>query len=48
MILGTFRLHNNQITYTVIEKDVVHKLFGFPVFKHAGKLTDEDWNRIIS
>lgn len=48
LILGTFQLHNNQVTYTVIEKDVVHKLFGFPVLKHAGMVTPDDLKHIIS
>jgi hypothetical protein len=48
LILGTFRIIDDEITYTDIEKDVVHRLFGFPVLTHAGKLTDDDWKRIIS
>ena len=48
LILGTFRIVDDKITYILIEKGVVHKLFGFPVLTHAGKLTDDDWNRIIS
>jgi hypothetical protein len=46
--LGTYRIVDDKITYTDIEKGVVHRLFGFPVLTHAGKLTDEDWKLIIS
>lgn len=48
LILGTYRIVDDKITYTDIEKGVVHRLFGFPVLAHAGKLTDEDWKLIIS
>lgn len=48
LILGTYRIIDDKITYTDIEKGVVHKLFGFPILTHAGKLTDDDWKRIIS
>lgn len=48
LILGTYRIIDDKITYTDIEKGVVHKLFGFPILTHAGKLTADDWKRIIS
>lgn len=48
LVLGTYRVVDSRIIYTNIEKDVVHKLFGFPIFKHAGSLTPSDLNQIIS
>lgn len=48
LILGTYRMVDDKIMYTDIEKCVVHRLFGFPVLIHAGKLTDEDWKLLIS
>ena len=48
LILGTFHTVDDKITYTEIEKVVVYKLFGFPVLTHSCKITDEDWNLIIS
>ena len=48
LILGTFKIDNDKIVYTVVEKDVVHKLFGFPVLVHSEPLTSDDWDLIIS
>lgn len=48
LILGTFKIENDRIVYTVVEKDVVHKLFGFPVLVHSEPLNADDWHHIIS
>lgn len=48
LILGTFKIDNDKIIYKVVEKDVVHKLFGFPVLVHSEPLNADDWHNIIS